>query len=72
MKIIFTIHLETILYFRGIDGFRVKEVAKDSSWKEARDDGTIKARKDFDGKTLEVVYIEYPGKRVIKTAYYVN
>ena len=72
MEIIITTHTATNLFFRGIDGWKAKEVVKSPSWKRTQKDGTIVARKDFEGKTLEVIYIEYTNKQVIKTAYYVD
>jgi len=72
MKIILSTHTATGFYFRGIDGFQTIAVVKSTSWRMPQEDGTIKARKDFDGRTLEVVYAEYDNKRVIITAYYVD
>jgi hypothetical protein len=72
MKIILSTHTETNLFFRGIDGWKVKEVAKSASWKRTQKDGTIVARKTFEDKTLEVVYAEHDNARIIITAYYVD
>ncbi len=72
MKIILTTHVETNLYFRGIDGWKVKEVVKSASWKEVQKDGSVVVRKEFGAQILEVIYVEYPNKKVIKTAYYVD
>ena len=72
MKIILSDHTEANLVIRGIDGWKVKEVAKSATWKKIQDDGTIAARKDFEGKMLEVIYAEYPKKKIIITAYYVD
>jgi len=47
-------------------------VVKSASWKRTEKDGSIVARKTFEGKTLEVVYNEYDNKRIIVTAYYVD
>jgi len=72
MKVILSTHTETNLYFRGIDGWKVKEVAKSASRKRIQKDGTIVAQKTFEDKVLEVLYAEYDNKRVIITAYYVD
>ena len=72
MKIILSIHTETNLYFRGIDGWKAKEVAKSATLKRRQKDGTIVARKSFEDKTLEVVYAEHENVRVILTAYYAD
>lgn len=72
MKVILTTHVATNLYFRGIDGWKAIEVVKSSSWKKTQEDGNIIVRKDFEGKVLEVVYLDYPDRKVIKTAYYVD
>jgi hypothetical protein len=71
-KIILTTHLKTGLYFRGIDAWKVKEVIKTPSWKEMQKDGSVAARKEFEGRTLEVFYVVYTDKIVVKTAYYVD
>ena len=72
MKIILSIHTETNLFFRGIDGWKAKEVTKSATQKRRQKDGTVVARKSFEDKTLEVVYAEYDNVRVIITAYYVD
>jgi len=72
MKIIIGPHTATNLYFRNIDGWKVKEVVKSASWKQAQKDGSMAARKTFEGKELEVIYVEYTNRVVVKTAYYVD
>lgn len=72
MRIVFTDHAKTNLILRGIDGWKAKEVVKSPTWKKVQNDGSIVARKDFEGKMLEVAYIEDDNERVIKTAYYAD
>jgi hypothetical protein len=72
MKIILSTHVETNLYFRGIDGWKVKEVVKSPSWKRTQKDGTMATRRVFEGRTLEVIYAQHDNIQVIITAYYVN
>ena len=72
MKIVFSTHTETNLFFRGIDGWKAKGVVKSPSWKRTQKDGTIVARKTFEDKILEVVYVQRDNTQVIITAYYVN
>ena len=72
MKVIFTTHASTNLILRGIDGWKAKEVVKSPTWKKAQDDGSIVVRKTFEGRTLEVIYVEHGNEQVIKTSYYVG
>ena len=72
MKITFTTHAKTSLLFRGIDAWKAKDVVKLPSWKETQKDGSVAARREFEGQTLEVIYVVYTSEIVIKTAYYVD
>lgn len=69
MEVILSYHTQIRLYERGLDAWQVKAAAKSPSWQKRQKDGSIKARKSFDNKTIEVVFLERNGKRVIKTAY---
>ena len=72
MKIIFSNHSKTKLYFLGIDAWKVNDAIRSPSWKKDQKDGSILVRKSFEGKELEVVYVEYTNKIIVKTAYYVD
>jgi hypothetical protein len=69
MKIILTRHAIIRLLERNIDAWKAKEVVKNPSWQKRQKDGSIAARKDFDGKTIEVIYVLEGRDYVIKTAY---
>jgi len=70
MKIVFSTHARTSLLLRGIDAWKAKEIVKSPSWKKVQEDGTVLARKTFEGKTIEVVYIQKGETYLIKTLYY--
>ena len=69
MKIILTNHAVMSLLLRNIDTWKAKEVVKAPSWQKPQRDGSVAMRRDFDGKTIEVICVIKGGDYLIKTAY---
>jgi hypothetical protein len=69
VKVVLSHHTKYRLLERNMDAWKVLAVAKNPSWQQRQENGSIKARKEVDGECIEVVYIQEGNTRVIKTAY---